>query len=179
MNSTLQCLSATYPFTSYFLDGGFRRSINEKNPLGMGGRLAIAFAELLKALWKEEYTFLSPVTFRVSRLMPTRGCLVLMEQKNIISFASQFSGTDQHDSQEFLSFVLDGLHEDLNRIKVKPPPVDMSPEREARLETLPPELASEQEWDIYKQRNDSFIVDLFQGQYRNRLECLTCHKVWH
>ena len=99
------------------------------------------------------------------------------EQKNIISFASQFSGTDQHDSQEFLSFVMDGLHEDLNRIKNKPPPVDMSPEREARLESLPPELASEQEWDIYKQRNDSFIVDLFQGQYRNRLECLTCHKV--
>lgn len=66
MNSTLQCLSATYPFTSYFLDGGFKRSINEKNPLGMGGKLAVAFADLLKALWKEEYTFLSPVTFRVS-----------------------------------------------------------------------------------------------------------------
>lgn len=53
----------------------------------------------------------------------------------------------------------------------------MTPEREARLETLPPEVASETEWQIYKQRNDSFIVDLFQGQYRNRLECLTCHKV--
>jgi len=53
----------------------------------------------------------------------------------------------------------------------------MTPEREAKLETLPPEVASETEWQIYKQRNDSFIVDLFQGQYRNRLECLTCHKV--
>jgi ubiquitin carboxyl-terminal hydrolase 8 len=73
--------------------------------------------------------------------------------------------------------VLDGLHEDLNRVKVKPPPVEMTPEREARLETLPPEVASQQEWEIYRQRNDSFIVDLFQGQYRNRLECLTCHKV--
>lgn len=53
----------------------------------------------------------------------------------------------------------------------------MTPEREAALETLAPEVASEKEWQIYKQRNDSFIVDLFQGQYRNRLECLTCHKV--
>ena len=53
----------------------------------------------------------------------------------------------------------------------------MTPEREAALETLPPEVAAEKEWQIYKQRNDSFIVDLFQGQYRNRLECLTCHKV--
>nr|XP_018259897.1 uncharacterized protein I303_07969 [Kwoniella dejecticola CBS 10117]OBR82055.1 hypothetical protein I303_07969 [Kwoniella dejecticola CBS 10117] len=160
MNSTLQCLSATYPFTSFFLDGSYKRSINLYNPLGTKGNLANAFAELLKALWKEDYTFLSPVTFR----------------KNIITFASQFSGTDQHDSQEFLSFVLDGLHEDLNRVKHKPPPVDMTPEREAALESLPPAIASEKEWQIYQARNDSFIVDLFQGQYRNRLECLTCHK---
>ncbi|OCF30719.1 hypothetical protein I316_07605 [Kwoniella heveanensis BCC8398] len=160
MNSTIQCLSATFPFTSFFLDGSFKRSINVYNPLGTKGNLANAFAELLKALWKEDYTFLSPVTFR----------------KNIITFASQFSGTDQHDSQEFLSFVLDGLHEDLNRVKHKPPPVEMTPEREAALETLPPEVASEKEWQIYRMRNDSFIVDLFQGQYRNRLECLTCHK---
>ncbi|WRT70548.1 uncharacterized protein IL334_007546 [Kwoniella shivajii] len=160
MNSTLQCLSATFPFTSFFLDGSYKRSINVYNPLGTKGNLANAFAELLKALWKEDYTFLSPVTFR----------------KNIITFAQQFSGTDQHDSQEFLSFVLDGLHEDLNRVKHKPPPVEMTPEREAALETLPPEVASEKEWQIYRMRNDSFIVDLFQGQYRNRLECLTCHK---
>jgi ubiquitin carboxyl-terminal hydrolase 8 len=53
----------------------------------------------------------------------------------------------------------------------------MTPEREAALETLPPPVAAEKEWRIYKQRNDSFVVDLFQGQYRNRLECLTCHKV--
>lgn len=53
----------------------------------------------------------------------------------------------------------------------------MTPERESALETLPPEVAAEKEWQIYKQRNDSFIVDLFQGQYRNRLECLTCRKV--
>ena len=35
-------------------------------------------------------------------------------------FAPQFSGYQQHDSQELLTFLLDGLHEDLNRIKKKP-----------------------------------------------------------
>lgn len=34
-------------------------------------------------------------------------------------FASQFLGYQQHDSQELLSFLLDGLHEDLNRVKNK------------------------------------------------------------
>ena len=176
MNSTIQCLSATFPFTSYFLDGSYKKSINVVNPLGTKGALARAFSELLKALWKEDYTFLSPVTFRVSTTCQYI-LADLLAQKNIISFASQFSGTEQHDSQEFLSFVLDGLHEDLNRIVNKPPPVEMTPEREALLETLPTEIASEKEWQIYRRRDDSFIVDLFQGQYRNRLECLTCHKV--
>nr|ODN90061.1 ubiquitin carboxyl-terminal hydrolase 8 [Cryptococcus depauperatus CBS 7841] len=160
MNSTIQCLSATYPFSTFFLDGTFAKSINKENPLGTKGELAKAWAELLRVLWSEKYEFLSPITFR----------------KQITHFAPQFLGTDQHDSQEFLSFVLDGLHEDLNRIKQKPPPVEMTPEREQMLEKLPPEVASESEWSIYRQRNDSLIVDLFQGQYRNRLECLTCHK---
>lgn len=47
------------------VDGSYKKSINLYNPLGMKGNLANAFAELLKALWKEDYTFLSPVTFRV------------------------------------------------------------------------------------------------------------------
>ena len=35
-------------------------------------------------------------------------------------FAPQFSGFQQQDSQELLAFLLDGLHEDLNRIQKKP-----------------------------------------------------------
>lgn len=35
-------------------------------------------------------------------------------------FAPQFQGYGQQDSQELLAFLLDGLHEDLNRIKRKP-----------------------------------------------------------
>lgn len=38
----------------------------------------------------------------------------------IAQFAPQFSGYQQHDSQEFLAFLLDGLHEDINRIQEKP-----------------------------------------------------------
>ena len=34
-------------------------------------------------------------------------------------FASQFAGYQQQDSQELLAFLLDGLHEDLNRVQKK------------------------------------------------------------
>lgn len=38
----------------------------------------------------------------------------------VASKASQFTGYAQHDAQEFMAFLLDGLHEDLNRIQNKP-----------------------------------------------------------
>lgn len=41
-------------------------------------------------------------------------------QTQVGRFAPQFSGYQQQDSQELLAFLLDGLHEDLNRVKKKP-----------------------------------------------------------
>lgn len=46
--------------------------------------------------------------------------LVFMFQTQVGRFAPQFSGYQQQDSQELLAFLLDGLHEDLNRVKKKP-----------------------------------------------------------
>ncbi len=33
------------------------------------------------------------------------------------SFAPRFVGYEQHDSQEFLTYALDGLHTELNRVE--------------------------------------------------------------
>ena len=38
----------------------------------------------------------------------------------VSSINHMFSGYAQHDSQEFFSFLVDGIHEDVNRIKKKP-----------------------------------------------------------
>lgn len=38
----------------------------------------------------------------------------------LAKYAPQFNGCLQHDSQELLAFLLDGLHEDLNRVQTKP-----------------------------------------------------------
>lgn len=46
--------------------------------------------------------------------------LCFTTQVQVGKFAPQFSGYQQQDSQELLAFLLDGLHEDLNRIKKKP-----------------------------------------------------------
>ena len=41
-------------------------------------------------------------------------------QWTIGKYAPRFNGDQQHDSQELLAFLLDGLHEDLNRVHDKP-----------------------------------------------------------
>ncbi|KZV70855.1 cysteine proteinase [Peniophora sp. CONT] len=157
MNSTVQCLSATAPFAAFFRDGSWMKAVNHVNPLGSKGQVAHAFSKLVRELWGMSSSFLTPTDFR----------------KAITALASQFAGSEQHDSQEFLSFLMDGLHEDLNRVLHRPT-VDRSPEEEAALEHLPPQIASHKEWAVYRMRNDSIVVDWFQGQFRNRLTCLTC-----
>ena len=75
---------------------------------------------------------------------------------------------DQHDSQELLAFLLDGLHEDLNRVHKKPY-VEI-PDANGR----PDELVAAESWKIYLMRNKSIIVDLFQGQLKSTLCCKKC-----
>jgi ubiquitin C-terminal hydrolase len=57
----------------------------------------------MKSIWSGNYTSVVPRDFKNA----------------LAKFAPQFSGYQQHDSQELLSFVLDGLHEDINRVTEK------------------------------------------------------------
>lgn len=88
--------------------------------------------------------------------------------------APQFSGYAQHDSQELVAFLLDGLHEDLNRVLKKPYVEKPEWEGGGSKEFL--KLATDS-WEGYMKRNDSVIVDLFQGQYKITLVCPECKKV--
>ncbi|QRW16968.1 ubiquitin carboxyl-terminal hydrolase [Rhizoctonia solani] len=72
------------------------------------------------------------------------------------------------------AFPIGRIHEDLNRIIVKPQFEELTPEREAELEGMPKQLAGAHEWARYKRRNDSIVVDYFQGQFCNQMQCLTC-----
>lgn len=89
-------------------------------------------------------------------------------------FAPQFSGYQQHDSQELVAFLLDGLHEDLNRVLKKPYVEKPDWEGGGDMDLI---MLATRSWEGYKKRNDSVIVDLFQGQYRSTLVCPECEKV--
>jgi ubiquitin carboxyl-terminal hydrolase 8 len=155
LNSSLQCLSATIPLTDYFLGYDYRSEINKTNFLGTGGKLVTAYAELTKHMWLGSKSAVEPVDFK----------------KQLQTFAPQFLGYHQHDAQELLAFLLDGIHEDLNRVKERPYVEDRD------CDGSNDENDAVENWKNYLRRNKSLIVDMFQGQIRNTCKCLKCGHV--
>jgi len=98
MNSILQCLSNTQKLRDFCLKADYE--INPKSK--MNGKLINSFSDLMKELWTTE----SSVTPRNLK-------------HQVQKFSTQFSGYNQHDCQEFLRFLLEGLHEDINQIRRK------------------------------------------------------------
>ena len=67
--------------------------------------------------------------------------------------------------------MLDGIHNELNRVTTK------QPYKEINCDKLPVEQQSEEWARYFKARDDSIITDLFEGQLCSRLECSACgHK---
>lgn len=125
------------------------------------GDVAKAYSNLLHAVYDEGPASFSPKQF-----------------KNTIGrYGPAFSGYGQQDSQEFLLFLLDGLHEDLNRIMKKP--YIEKPDSTDEMVGNPAALKefADKCWDIYKARNDSVVTDLFAGMYKSTLVCPSCDKV--
>jgi len=154
MNSGIQCLSNTYQLSQYFLKDLYVPEINKENKLGLQGRMATAYAKLVKLLWYNNETFVSP-----------------WEIKRVIGkYHTAFSGFAQQDSQELISAILDALHEDLNRVKDKP--------YVAQQTTSDPNdnSASQPCWFNHLARNRSVLVDLFHGQYKSVLQCPKCSR---
>lgn len=156
MNTATQCLSNTESLTNYFLSDRHVEDINPDNPLGMRGEIARCYSEVIKAMWSGHHLNLTPREFRMV----------------VNRFAPQFSGFAHHDCQELMAFLLDGLHEDLNRVKVKPY-IEMKNDLERR----PDETVAAESWTNYKRRNDSIIVDTFHAQLKSTLVCPECNLV--
>ncbi|XP_029471621.1 ubiquitin carboxyl-terminal hydrolase 15 isoform X2 [Rhinatrema bivittatum] len=155
MNSAIQCLSNTPPLTEYFLNDKYQDELNLDNPLGMRGEIAKSYAEHIKQMWSGKYSYVTPRVFKTQ----------------VGRFAPQFSGYQQQDCQELLAFLLDGLHEDLNRIRKKP--YIQLKDADGR----PDKVVAEEAWENHIKRNDSVIVDIFHGLFKSTLVCPKCAKI--
>ncbi|NWI13761.1 UBP32 hydrolase, partial [Crypturellus soui] len=152
MNSSIQCVSNTQPLTRYFISGRHLYELNRTNPIGMKGHMAKCYGDLVQELWSGTQKNVAPLKLRWT----------------IAKYAPRFNGFQQQDSQELLAFLLDGLHEDLNRVHDKPyvelKDSDGRPDWEVAAEA----------WENHLRRNRSIVVDLFHGQLKSQVKCKTC-----
>ena len=156
MNSAIQCLSSCEELTKYFLLKKYLDEINEDNANGAKGKIAKAYYSLIENLWNGNEKYINPWDFR----------------QIFVSYVKQFAGFSQQDSDELLTFVLDGLNEDLNRVKNKP-----YNELKEKFDNETEEEASLRWWKNHIERENSIIVDLFHGQFKSVVKCPECDRV--
>ncbi|XP_039299269.1 ubiquitin carboxyl-terminal hydrolase 32 isoform X1 [Nilaparvata lugens] len=152
MNAALQCVSNTRILTEYFLGNKHLYELNRSNTMGMRGHLAKKYGDLIQDIWSGQFRTLAPLKLRWT----------------IGKFAPFFTGSQQHDSQELLAFLLDGLHEDLNRVADKP--YTVLKESNSR----PDVIVAQESWEAMILRNKSIIIDLFYGQLKSSIICNVC-----
>lgn len=108
MNAVLQCLAHTDILAEYFVLDQYKVDMSRRNKLnarkfGTRGELTEQLALMLKALWACRYSPELSTAFK----------------STVERHGAQYRGTQQHDAQEFLLWLLDKVHEDLNTASKK------------------------------------------------------------
>ncbi|XP_050663525.1 ubiquitin carboxyl-terminal hydrolase 2-like isoform X3 [Leptidea sinapis] len=154
MNSVVQCLSNTRPLLEYVTQDKYTTEINTSLSC-MKGALMKAFASVLKELWRsgEKDSVVNTTTLK----------------SQVQRFAPRFMGYSQQDAQEFLRYLLEGLHEDVNRVTTRPKPILTEID-----DNLSDTAKANEAWSRYVRMEDSRVGDIFMGQLKSTLRCTHC-----
>ena len=129
--------------------------VNADNKDGTGGKLASEYSSLLKCLWLDNKPSTTPYQFKtvLGKINP------------------EYSTFQQHDAHEVINFLLDKLHEDLNRVKKK----EWYEELEG--DGTNDAVIGLEAWTKHSTRHNSIIKDTIGSQCRSQLVCPDCGKV--
>lgn len=154
LSSALQCVMHTYELSEFLLKRKWAERLNTVNH-ACRGHMAVEYHKLL-------------VTALCTKLSPREPLNPSRIKDAIKKFSRTFAGYAQQDSQEFLSFFLDALHEDLNSVLRKPYEVAKD------FANQPISELADDSWSLHLRRNNSPLVELFFGQFYTKIVCPTC-----
>ena len=158
INSIIQCLSNTPELMYYYISGLYKKDIKIKEIKKKGyvpGKLSEEFSNLLCKMWIDDKKVVNPKEIKYA----------------IADLNYEFNNNNQQDSSEFLIFLLNYLHEEINREQIKTGNLFYEPPKG---ETESDITASQRFWNLFRRKNNSIIIDLFYGQIKNTTRCLSC-----
>ena len=155
MNTIIQCLSHCADLVYYYISDLYINDLKKIPKQNQLKNVSIAFSSILKKLWIEDNKSINPIDLRYA----------------ISQYYSWYNNNAQHDSHEFLLNLLNCLHEETNKENIKGL---IKFYEEPKLESESDISASKRFWSLFKRTNNSIITNLFYGQIRNVLKCLSC-----
>jgi len=181
MNSVLQCLSATDILNQYLITKMFKNDLkNGVNRLIIKNKKSkiVNFDDICYQVpkFKTKYRFKNSITYRLYQLIKLLwniNCDVIPRKfkSTLDELIPNFRGFAQQDSHEFLSLILDMLHEEFKtNVEI--------------LEIVKPEKINNDNIDIlniginfytkFIKNNHSIILDIFYGIFLFEIKCLNC-----
>ncbi|XP_072548965.1 ubiquitin carboxyl-terminal hydrolase 43 [Salminus brasiliensis] len=175
MNAVVQCLSNTDLLAEYLgleryksdlsrkrVNGAVREEDSQHGAGAGAGEVTEQLAALVRALWTLEYTPQLSVEFKMI----------------VSKYGAQFRGNSQHDALEFLLWLLDRIHEDVNSSSASSASTcgnNTSKGLAEGEETTASECPNPDQPSV----RHSFVQEHFQAQYKSSLTCPHCLKQSH
>lgn len=153
LNSILQCLSNTLKLTDYFLSNKFL----EDDPENLNKKkeeyyIILSYFNLINNIW-ETNQLIKPKSF----------------VENISKVVKKYFTLQQQDSHECLLYILDLLHNGLSY------EIDVNIKGTVKNDTDILMKTSLESWKAFYEKKYSYIIELFNGMFYNRIKCNTCN----
>ncbi|KAI4831107.1 hypothetical protein KUCAC02_002703 [Chaenocephalus aceratus] len=143
LNAVLQCLCSTVPLVEHLLDQDTRKELRR-----LKCRVVVTFVRLLEEMWLGRSSSCAPVEAR----------------SVLCSILPQFNNYSQQDAQELLLFLLNALHDDLNKHKMRS---SKQPRQDQKRNCVPAAGGS------------TIVSHLFEGQLAYMTLCMHCDHQTH
>lgn len=165
MNSILAVLQQTPIFTDYIITEQFREIILNKieNPDELITNILFQFYNLLNVSYSNNNVVINPYTFR--RALCAKDAMWGMRQ--------------QQDSQEFLTFLLNCIEEELSIKMIYLPGKHTKLNKKNTTYNNIIMIKAAQTWANYIKNEFSIIKNLFGGMTHNIIKCAYCSNISH
>eukprot|EP00392_Amoebophrya_sp_AT5.2_P005415 g5424.t1 len=205
MNCGLQCMIHLEPVIAFFLSGKFKYELNFQSRLGSKDAVVgIGFAEVLLRLWTSPSWLTDYQEQKLAKsgsngnggngngtgndttngtsLIAKAAYLKKLGMYNRGLFCERIEDQEEQDVQEFITWLIDVLSEDLNLVNnrskiqpIRPVKLNFRGEDLLRIEReFGSDAAASLCWARDLSMYQGFMVDVFQGQSRSTVTCSRC-----